>query len=61
MDVFQRDLWWAGALLIVIVISIIAMLLRNRAAKTDSVLHSEKDTIANSVSLHPKKKTKKLD
>ena len=61
MNASQIDLWWAGALLLFIVIGIIAMLLRNRAAKTDSVLRSEKDTIANSVYLDPKKNTKKLD
>lgn len=37
------------------------MILRNRAAKTDSVGSSEKDTVINSVSIDAKENTTKLN
>ena len=54
--------WWAGALsLIFVVLSIAAIIIKNNAAKKDPVGRSEKDTIATSVSLEPRKNTRKLD
>lgn len=61
MAFFQDNLWWIGGFLIVTIFCIAVMLLRNRAAKTDTVLRTENDTVINSVSLKPKKNTTKLD
>jgi len=44
-----------------IIFGIVAMILRNRAAKIDSVGRSEKDTVNNSVSIDPKENTTKLE
>ena len=61
MNESQINMWWVAGLLIFIAIGIIAMLWRNRAAKTDTVLHTKKDANDSSVSLDPKKNTRKLD
>ena len=61
MDTFANGVWWAGGVLAFVIIFILAMLLRNHTAKTDSVNHSKSDTTRNSVSLGPKRNTRKLD
>lgn len=49
--------WWAGGLsLIFVALSIAAIIIKNNAAKKDSVGRSEKDTIATNVSIEPRKK-----
>ncbi len=61
MVFFQNNMWWIGGFLIVTIFCIAIMLWRNYAAKTDTVLRKESDTIINSISLKPKRNTKKLD
>lgn len=61
MQSIQNDIGWLVGLTFFILFVIVAMLIRNRAAKTDSVNRTEKDTIADSVSLNPRKNTRKLD
>ena len=54
MTFFQENIEWVIGFLIVTILCIAAMLWRNHAAKTDTVLHSEMDTVENSVSIEPK-------
>jgi hypothetical protein len=61
MESYPNDISWLAGLTLLILIVIIAMVLRNRAAKKDSVNRTEKDTIDDSVSLSPRKNTRKLD
>lgn len=61
MDFFQTNILWIGGFIFVTIFFVGAMLWRNHAAKTDAVLRKEKDTVISSVSLKPKKETKKLD
>lgn len=62
MAFFQNGIWWlAGLLLAVTVLFIVMMIWRNHAAKTDTVLRKEQDTVTSSVSLKPKRNTRKLD
>jgi len=58
---WQENVWWIGGFILVTILCIVIMLLRNRAAKTDTVIRSEHDTVVNSVSLKPKKNTTKLN
>lgn len=54
--------WWIGAIIVIFtILSIASIIIRNNAAKKDSVGKSEKDSIATNVALHPKKNTRKLD
>lgn len=59
MDIFQGGLWWISIFLIVALIFIIAMLMRNSAAKKDSVGRNKDDVVRNSVSIKPKENTNK--
>ena len=53
---------WAGILLITFcVFYVVATILRNHAAKKDSVGKSEADAVDSSVSLKPRENTRKLD
>lgn len=61
MSIYEDYIGWIAGLFIFIILCVIVMLMRNRAAKTDSVGRTENDTIRNSVSLDPKKNTTKLD
>ncbi len=61
MVFFQENMWWIGGFLFVTVCCIAAMLWRNHAAKSDSVLRKENDTFTSSVSFKPKRNTQKLD
>ncbi len=61
MAFFQDNMWWIVGFLTVAIFCIAAILWRNHAAKTDTVLRNEYDTISSSVSLKPKDNTKKLD
>lgn len=57
-----NTLWWIVILLFVFFSAfVVAMILRNHAAKTDDVGKTEKDSIENSVSIKPRENTKKLD
>ena len=54
--------WWAGAISIIFTaLSIAPIIIKNNAAKKDSIGRSEKDTIATNVSITPGKNTRKLD
>lgn len=61
MGFFEDNLWWIGGFVIITVLCVVAMLWRNHVAKSDTVLRTEKDTVSSSVSLKPKRNTKKLD
>lgn len=61
MENNPNDIGWLVGLTLLILVVTFAMVLRNRAAKKDSVNRSEKDTVADSVSLSPRKNTRKLD
>jgi hypothetical protein len=62
MTFFEEGMaWLSGLFLFVIVLFIAMMIWRNRAAKSDTVRRKEEDTITNSVSLKPKKNSRKLD
>lgn len=61
MNVLQDYLLWIIGFIILTALCIVIMLLRNRAAKTDSVGRSEADTVRSSVALDPERDTKKLD
>jgi len=61
MSIYEDYLGWIVGFFILLTLCILAMLMRNRAAKTDSVGRTEIDTVRNSVSLDPKKNTTKLD
>jgi hypothetical protein len=61
MNILDGELWWIGAFLIVVLLGLVIMVVRNKAAKTDSVNHTKEDTVRNSVSIKPKKNTTKLD
>lgn len=61
MNLLEDYLLWIIGFFIITALCIAVMLLRNRAAKTDSVGRSEKDTVRSSVSLDPERDTKKLD
>lgn len=57
----SNHLIWAAVLLTTFfVFFIVSMILRNDAAKKDSLGKSEKDSIENSVSIKPRKHTEKL-
>ena len=57
-----NTLWWIVILLFVFFSAfVVAMILRNNAAKTDDVGKTEKDSIENSVAIKPRENTKKLD
>lgn len=55
MTISQISLWWLIGFIVAGILLIIVMLLRNKAAKTDSVNYTEKDTISQSVSLTDQK------
>lgn len=61
MTFFQDYGWWLIGFLIITAICVLVMLMRNRAAKSDAVLHSENDTVLHSVSLNRKNNTRKLE
>lgn len=61
MSIFEDNAWLVAIFFAFIVFWVVAMILRNRAAKTDSVGRSEKDTLVNSVAIDAKENTKKLD
>lgn len=61
MVFIQDNIGWIVVFLIVAVSSIVIMLWRNHAAKSDTVLRKESDTVTSSVSLKPKRNTQKLD
>lgn len=61
MSIFQNNLWLAAVFFAFIVFWVVAMILRNRAAKTDTAGRSEKDTVINCVSIDPKEKTNTLN
>lgn len=61
MSTFEDNLWLVALFFSFIVFCAVAMILRNRAAKIDSVGRSEIDTVRNSVSIDPKENTTKLD
>lgn len=61
MPNFQDNAWLVAVFFAFIVFCVVAMILRNRAAKTDSVGRSEKDTVINSVSIDAKENTTKSD
>ncbi len=61
MSFFQDNVWLVAMLFAFIVFCVVAMILRNRAAKIDSIGRTEKDTVINSVSIDPKENTTKLD
>jgi hypothetical protein len=61
MAFIQDNMWWMGGFLVFTIFCIVIMLWRNHAAKTDTVLRKENDTVTSSVSLKPKRNTKKLD
>jgi YbbR domain-containing protein len=61
MPNFQDNAWLVAVFFAFIVFCVVAMILRNRAAKTDSVGRSEKDTVINSVSIDAKENTTKLN
>ncbi len=53
---------WGGAVFFIfLALCIAAILIRNNAARKDSIGKSEKDSIATNVSISPKKNTRKLD
>jgi len=60
MPVFEGNILWVGGFLLLTSLCILAIFLRNHAAKTDRVHHTEQDTIKNSVSLKPKKNSPKF-
>lgn len=54
MDGYQDyGLWWAGVVILFAITFIIAMILRNKAAKTDSVNHTKADAELNSITPEP--------
>lgn len=61
MSIFQDNAWLVAIFFAFIVFWVVAMILRNRAAKTDSVRRSEKNTVVNSVSIDAKENTTKLN
>lgn len=61
MPISSDTLWGGAVFLIFIVLCIAAILIRNNAAKKDSVGKSEKDSIATNVAITPRKNTRKLD
>jgi hypothetical protein len=61
MSIFEDNLWLVAIFFAFIVFCAVAMILRNRAAKIDSVGRSEKDTVINSVSIDAKENTTKLN
>jgi hypothetical protein len=61
MSVFEDNLWLVAVFFSFIVFCIVAMILRNRAAKIDCGGRSEKDTVINSVSIDAKENTTKLN
>lgn len=61
MSNFQDNGWLVAVFFAFIVFWVVALILRNRAAKTDSVGRTEKDTVINSVSIDSKKNTTKLN
>jgi hypothetical protein len=61
MSIIEENLWLVAVLFSFIIFCIVAMILRNRAAKIDSVSRSKKDTVINSVSIDPKENTTKLE
>lgn len=61
MSIFQDNGWLVAVFFAFIVFWVVALILRNRAAKIDSVGRSEKDTVINSVSIEAKEHTTKLD
>jgi hypothetical protein len=61
MVFFQENMWWIGGFLLVTIFCIALMLWRNHAAKSDTVLRKESDTVASSISLKPKRNIQKLD
>lgn len=61
MSIIEDNLWLVAVLFSFIIFCIVAMILRNRAAKIDSVSRSKKDTVINSVSIDPKENTTKLE
>lgn len=55
------SVWWViGFFIFFSALSIAAIIIKNKASKSDNVGHSEKDTIATNVSIEPKKNTKKI-
>ena len=61
MSIFEDNAWLVSIFFAFIVFWVVAMILRNRAAKTDSVRRSEKNTVVNSVSIDAKENTTKLN
>jgi uncharacterized protein (DUF58 family) len=54
--------WWLAAILITFfAFFLLSMVLRNRAAKKDTIGRSEKETVDTSVSTAPRKDTRKLE
>ncbi|MEN0037929.1 MAG: hypothetical protein AAGC78_12725 [Cellvibrio sp.] len=53
--------WIAIIFLVITALVIMAIRVRNRAAKSDSVGKTEKDSIESSVSIKPRENTRKLD
>lgn len=61
MNISDTALWGGAILLIFFALYILGTLIRNNAAKKDRINRNEHDTIADSVSVHPRQKTRKLD
>lgn len=61
MVFFQENMWWIGIFLVVTIFGVVAMLWRNHAAKSDTVLRKEIDTVTSSVSFKSKRNTQKLN
>ena len=58
----NENIWWVTVVFLIISTACIAAIfIRNKAAKSDSVGRSEKDTVATNVSIEPRKNTRKLD
>lgn len=60
MTFIEDNMWLVMVFFAFIVFCVVAMVLRNRAAKIDCVGRSERDTVTSSVSLDAKENTTKL-
>jgi hypothetical protein len=61
MGDFTPNSFWLIGFLLLIVIAIIVVLVHNKAAKTDRVNRTERDTIEDSVSISPSDNKRKID